>query len=87
MCGRMNFAQYSSFLIFLRRNLYGSYPKDSEFQNSEHEVHQVALLDSGSQNFSFLAFKGKAVGVTQISSYNAARQTEKNYRSNFVISS
>jgi hypothetical protein len=33
-------------------------------------VHQVGSKDSGSQNFSFLAFKGEAVGVTQISSYN-----------------
>jgi hypothetical protein len=30
---------------------------DFIFQNSEYEVHQV---DSGSQNFSFLAFKGEA---------------------------
>jgi hypothetical protein len=36
----------------------------------EYEVHQVGLKDYGSQNFSFLALKGEAVGVTQISSYN-----------------
>jgi hypothetical protein len=57
-------------LNFLSRNLYGRYPKDSEFQNSEYEVHQIGLKDY-SQNFSFLAFKGKAVGVTQISSFNS----------------
>jgi hypothetical protein len=33
-------------------------------------VHQVGLKYFGSKNFSFLAFKGEAVGVTQISSYN-----------------
>jgi hypothetical protein len=27
---------------------------------SEYEVHQVGPKDSGSQNFSFLAFKGEA---------------------------
>jgi hypothetical protein len=35
--------------------LYGRYPKDSKFQNSEYEVHQVGPKDYGSQNFSFLA--------------------------------
>jgi hypothetical protein len=29
-------------------------------------VHQVGLKGSGSQNFTFLAFKEKAVGVIQI---------------------
>jgi hypothetical protein len=38
----------------------GTLIKDSEFQNSEYEV-QVGQKDSGSQNFSFLAFKGEAV--------------------------
>jgi hypothetical protein len=34
--------------------------------NSKYEVHQVGPNDSGSQNFSFLAPKAEAVGVTQI---------------------
>jgi hypothetical protein len=29
-------------------------------------VHQVGLKDYENQNFSFLAFKGEAVGVAQI---------------------
>jgi hypothetical protein len=49
-------------LTLLSRNLYGRYPKDVKFQNSEYEVHPV---DYGSQNFSFLARKGEAVGVVQ----------------------
>jgi hypothetical protein len=43
-------------------------------------MHQVGPKDSGSRNFSFLAFKGEAVGVTQISSNNgngAARDSRK----------
>jgi hypothetical protein len=39
-------------------------------------VHQVGLKDYGIQNFSFLAFKGEAVGVTQIPSHTGAWQTE-----------
>jgi hypothetical protein len=39
---------------------------DPEFQISEYEVHQVGLKDSGSQNFSPLALKEKAVDVIQI---------------------
>jgi hypothetical protein len=31
----------------------------------EYEVHQVGSNDPGSQNFSFLAHKAEAVGVTQ----------------------
>jgi hypothetical protein len=34
-----------------------------------YEVHQVGLKDSGSQNFRTLAFRGEAVGVTQILYY------------------
>jgi hypothetical protein len=35
-------------------------------------VHQVGLKDPGSQNFRTLAFKGEAVGVTQIYATTAA---------------
>jgi hypothetical protein len=42
----------------------------SNFKNLEYEVHQVGLKDYGSQNFSFLAFKGEAVGVAQILYHN-----------------
>jgi hypothetical protein len=42
------------------------YPKDSKFQNSEYAGHQVGLKDSGSRDFSFIAFKGEAVVVAQI---------------------
>jgi hypothetical protein len=38
----------------------------SNSKNSEYRGHQVGPKDSGSQNFSFLAFKGKAVGVAKI---------------------
>jgi hypothetical protein len=48
----------------LSRNLYGRYPKDSKFQNSE--VHQVGPKDYGSQNFSFLAFIGTELVSRQI---------------------
>jgi hypothetical protein len=61
----------------LNRNLYGRYPKDSKFKNSEYEVHQVGLKDYGSQNFSFLAFIGTELVSRQISSGNGAWQTEK----------
>jgi NOL1/NOP2/fmu family ribosome biogenesis protein len=46
--------------------LYGRYLKDFKFQNSEYRGHQVSPKVSGSQNFSFLAFKGEAVGVAKI---------------------
>jgi hypothetical protein len=46
--------------------LYGRYPKDLKFHNSEYAGHQVGPKDFGSRNFSILAFKGKAVGVAQI---------------------
>jgi hypothetical protein len=42
------------------------YLKDFKFQNSEYAGHQVGLKDSGSQNFSFLAFKWEAIGVAKI---------------------
>jgi hypothetical protein len=56
--------------------LQGNYSKKPFYQKSEYEVHQVGPKNAGSQNFSFLAFKGEAVGVTQIPSYNGAWQTE-----------
>jgi hypothetical protein len=37
---------------------------------SEYEVLQVCPKNAGSQNVSFLASKGEAVGVTQIPSHN-----------------
>jgi hypothetical protein len=40
-------------------------------------VHQVGSKDSGSQNFSFLAFKGKAIGVTQILCITAATARDR----------
>jgi hypothetical protein len=43
-------SHFLSFLFFLRRT--------AKFQNSEYAGHQVGAKDSGSRNFSFLAFKG-----------------------------
>jgi hypothetical protein len=40
--------------------------KEPVFQNSEYEVNQIGPKDSGNQNFSFIAPKGEAEGVTQI---------------------
>jgi hypothetical protein len=37
--------------------------EEPEFQNSEYEALQVDLKDSGSQNFSIIAFIGEAVGL------------------------
>jgi hypothetical protein len=62
-------------LTLLSRNLYGRYPKDSKYKDSEYEVHQVGLKDSGIQHFRILAFKGEAVGVTQIYPTTAATAT------------
>jgi hypothetical protein len=63
---------------------------DVKFQNSEYEVHQVGLKDYGSQNFSFLAFKGEAVGVVQILYHNGAATARDRhkffFRSNHVFS-
>jgi hypothetical protein len=42
--------------VLKTKNLYDSYSKKIFYQNSEYEV----------QLFSFLAFKGEAVGVTHI---------------------
>jgi hypothetical protein len=49
-----------------------------------NEVHRFGSKDSGSQNISFLAFKGEVVGVTQISSCNdnGADRRKIFYRSN-----
>jgi hypothetical protein len=44
----------------------GTYLKNFKFQNSEYRGHQVDPKYSGSQNFSFLAYKGEAVGVAKI---------------------
>jgi hypothetical protein len=60
------------------------------FQNSEYEVHQVGLKEPGSQNFRTLAFKGEAVGVTQIYATTATAATARDrrkffYRSNHVL--
>jgi hypothetical protein len=54
------------------KNLYDSYSKEKYYKNSEYEVHQVGPKYFRSRNFSFLAFKGEAVGLIQISSYNSA---------------
>jgi hypothetical protein len=61
--------------------------KDVKFQNSEYRGHQVGPKDSRSQSFSFLAFKGEAVGVAQICERQRRVTDEKIYRSNHVISS
>jgi hypothetical protein len=46
-------------------------------ENSEYEVHQVGPKDSGSQNFSSLALKGTAVGLTQILCTTAATARDR----------
>jgi hypothetical protein len=46
--------------------LYRGYPRDSKFQNSEYGLHLIGSKDFGSRNFSFLAFKKKAISVVQI---------------------
>jgi hypothetical protein len=69
----------------LCRNLYGRYPKNSKFQNSEYAGHQVGLKDSGSRNFSFLAFKGEAVGVAQILRSTARDGRKIVFRPNLVF--
>jgi hypothetical protein len=49
-----------------KKPLFGGCLKEPEFQNFTYEVLEVGPKDSGSHNFSFLALKGKIVGVTQI---------------------
>jgi hypothetical protein len=71
----LNKTQFSTFFV---RNLYGRYPKDVKFQNSEYEVHQVSLKYSGSQNFSFLAFKGEAVSF-RVTTAMATARDRRNY--------
>jgi hypothetical protein len=44
--------------------LYGGYLKDSKFQNSENEAHQIGPENYGNQNFRFLAFIKAATAVT-----------------------
>jgi hypothetical protein len=63
----------------LSRNLYGRYPKDSKFQNSEYEVHQVGPKYYGSQNFSFLAFIGTELVSRQISATAAMARDRRNF--------
>jgi hypothetical protein len=76
---------------FLSRNLYGRYPKDFKFQNSEvhgmrYEVHEVGSKDYGSQNFSFLASIGTELVSIQISATATARYRRKYfYRSNHIF--
>jgi hypothetical protein len=65
--------------------LYGRYLKDSEYKDSEYKVHQVGLNDSGSQNFRILAYKGEAVGVTQIYPTMAGTATTARDRRIFLI--
>jgi hypothetical protein len=38
----------------LQKPLFGGYPEEPEFQNSEYAGHQVGSKDSESQNFSSL---------------------------------
>jgi hypothetical protein len=60
-------AKFLSVRRSLSRNSYGRYPKDSKFQNSEYDVHQVGPKDFGSQYFSFLASIGTELVPRQIS--------------------
>jgi hypothetical protein len=46
--------------------LYGRYPIDFKYQNSDNGGHQVSPKDLESQSFSFLAFKEEAVGMAQM---------------------
>jgi hypothetical protein len=40
----------------LEKPLWGGYPYEPEFQNSEYAGHQVGANEAGSQNFSCLGF-------------------------------
>ena len=71
--------EFCSRFNFLSQNLYGRYPQDSKFQNSEYEVHQVGPKDSGSQNFSFLAFIQAELVSRQISATATARDRRKKF--------
>jgi hypothetical protein len=76
-------------LTFLSRNLNGRYPKNVKFQNSEYKVTQVDTKDSGSQNFSFLAFKRLLQRRDKFRPTMAATARDRReffYRSNHVIS-
>jgi hypothetical protein len=62
-----HFAQFQlpGFLLKTKKNVLPISVATRNFlfiYNSDYEVHQVGPKDSGSQNFSFLAFKGEAVG-------------------------
>jgi hypothetical protein len=83
--GEICFTNVKDF-TFLSRNLYGRYPKDSKFQNSEYEVHQFGPKEYESQNFSFLAVVETELVSRQISATATARdRLKKNYRSNHVF--
>jgi hypothetical protein len=56
------------------------------FKISEYAGHQVGLKDSGSRNFSFLAFKGEAVGVAQVLRSTACDGRKIFLRPNHVFS-
>jgi hypothetical protein len=68
----------------LCRNLYGRYPKDFKFSNSEYEVHQVEPKDYGSPKF-LLAFRDWSSVETNFCNDNGAWQTDFFYRTNHVI--
>jgi hypothetical protein len=63
MCSRLEFAKHNSRILPFSGGicLRGTLSKDVKFQNSEYE-DQVGPKNLGKQNFSFLAFKGEAVG-------------------------
>jgi hypothetical protein len=86
ICSTGNLLNKTQGLTFLSWNLYERYPKDSKFQNSEYEVHQVGPKDYGSQNFSFLASIGTELASIQISATATARDRRNFFfRSNDVF--
>jgi hypothetical protein len=56
----MKFIEQNFHFFILNQTLYG---RDSKFQNSEYEVHQIGPKDSESQNFWFPGIERAAVGV------------------------
>jgi hypothetical protein len=62
----MKFTEQNFHGAILSQNLCGRYPKDSKFQKSEYEVHQIGPKDPGSKNFSLLVSKGDEPASTQI---------------------
>jgi hypothetical protein len=84
ICSTLEFAEQNS--RNFSRNLFERYPKDSKFQNSEYEVHQVGPKHYGSQNFSFITFLGTELVSIQISATATARDRRKIfYRANLVF--